>query len=114
MKTVIVQKDNKKLLHLTLSKNWYDKIKNGKKKVEYREYKDYWKSRIIGKDFTHILFRCGYSVKYQLLIAEIKKIYCLESGIFTDLRIEAPVFCIQFDNVEIYHRKVINIKEGIK
>lgn len=36
-----------KILHLTLKKQWFDMIKSGEKKEEYRELKKYWGSRFL-------------------------------------------------------------------
>lgn len=35
-----------KTLHLTLKRKWYDMIKSGEKKEEYREIKPYWAKRL--------------------------------------------------------------------
>ena len=56
----------KKILHLTLKKEWFDEIAMGKKKSEYREDKPYWRKRLIGSDgifkqFDEVHFRNGYS-----------------------------------------------------
>ena len=56
-----------KILHLTLKKKWFDLVASGAKTVEYREFKDYWKKRLMdadGKlrcDFDEVHFRNGYS-----------------------------------------------------
>lgn len=36
----------KKVLHLSVSKQWFDMIKTGEKKEEYREIKHYWRTRL--------------------------------------------------------------------
>lgn len=36
----------KKVLHLSVSKQWFDMIKSGEKTEEYREIKPYWVSRL--------------------------------------------------------------------
>ena len=60
----------KKILHLTLFKKWFDEIKSGKKKFEYREIKPYWTKRLFEenekgnskpKHYDFILFRNGYA-----------------------------------------------------
>ena len=33
------------MLIFPLKKQWYDKIKSGEKKIEYREVKPYWSGR---------------------------------------------------------------------
>lgn len=50
-----------KILHLTLKRKWFDLIASGKKTVEYRKYTPYWEKRLVGKGFTEIHFRNGYS-----------------------------------------------------
>jgi hypothetical protein len=35
-----------KILHLTLKKKWFDLIRSGEKKEEYREIKKYWIDRL--------------------------------------------------------------------
>lgn len=58
-----------KILHLTLKKKWFDMIASGEKKEEYRDIKDYWKIRLIGKSYDAILFSNGYrSDRPQVLI----------------------------------------------
>ena len=39
------------ILHLTLTKNWFDLILSGEKKEEYREIKPYWEKRLNGKTY---------------------------------------------------------------
>jgi len=83
-----------KILDLVLKKEWYDLIKNGDKREEYREIKPYWLTRLFGtiskkdakmycddiekliedinddiilyKGFTHIKFRRGYTNEYVI------------------------------------------------
>ena len=60
----------KRILHLTLKKKWFDLIASGEKKVEYREYKRHWIKRLcevdwegsflFHKQFDEIHFRNGY------------------------------------------------------
>lgn len=55
-----------RILHLTLYKEWFDKIASGEKKEEYREDKSYWQKRLLKPDgfprvFDVIRFRNGYS-----------------------------------------------------
>ena len=39
----------KKILTLTVSKQWFDKIVSGEKTEEYREIKPYWASRLVNQ-----------------------------------------------------------------
>jgi ASC-1-like (ASCH) protein len=54
------------VLHLTLRKKWFDLIKSGEKKIEYREIKPYWTKRLFDENgeavkYDFIIFRNGYS-----------------------------------------------------
>lgn len=58
--------NNTKILHLTLKKKWFDMIKSGEKKEEYREIKPYWINRLAGPNddcvqWDVIIFKNGYS-----------------------------------------------------
>ena len=39
------------MLVLPIKRKWFDMIRSGEKKEEYREIKSYWTSRFIGKEF---------------------------------------------------------------
>lgn len=54
------------ILDLVMKGYWYDKIKIGHKKCEYREIKEYWKKRLFSKPYTHVRFRRGYSKEYMI------------------------------------------------
>ena len=41
---------NKKVLTLTISKEWYELIVAGEKNEEYREIKPYWASRLVNQN----------------------------------------------------------------
>lgn len=67
-----------KILDLVLKKEWFDMIKNGNKREEYREIKPYWTKRLIDKDgnfksFTHVKFRNGYTNNF--VVFRIKDIH---------------------------------------
>lgn len=99
------------MLTFNLKKEWFDKIKSGEKKIEYREYKPYWITRISNyfditfddvdlvmlepkKVTQQICFRCGYNG--EILQAMVKSIR-ITSGLFSDLAIDKPVFAIEFE-----------------
>lgn len=64
----------KKILKLTINKEWFSRILSGEKTEEYREIKPYWAHRLIEghnqgmwvssesyfKPYTHVLFKNGY------------------------------------------------------
>lgn len=52
-----------KTLHLNLKGEYFDEIKSGEKKYEYREYNDYWHNRLVNKEFDKIILMKGYPKK---------------------------------------------------
>jgi len=60
-----------KTLKLTLNKKWFDLIEKGIKTEEYREFKDYWITRLTNgtpayiefKNFDFVEFTNGYNKK---------------------------------------------------
>lgn len=76
----------KKVLTLSVKKEWYDKILSGEKKEEYREIKEYWDKRLydvvksaagfiaVPKPFTHVLFINGYGDDKPRIEKEIESI----------------------------------------
>lgn len=75
-----------KILHLTLKKKWFDMIDSGEKIEEYREIKPYWLTRFkyfcnhedmeheLNYDYTHVLFKNGYSKNAPKILFELKEI----------------------------------------
>lgn len=65
-----MNEETKKILHLPITKEYFDKIVRGEKHTEYREYKLYWITRLMYygfaskkdrfKNFDEIHFRNGY------------------------------------------------------
>ena len=47
-------------LVLNLKKEYFEEIKKGRKKEEYRLCTPYWKKRIEGKSFDRIIIKLGY------------------------------------------------------
>ena len=82
-------------LHLTLTYHWYDEIKSGRKKIDYREKKPYWIKRIDGKKFNQVILQRGYSG--VRMCKKWVKTEILDSGINTDLKIDKPVYAIYFE-----------------
>ncbi len=76
-------KTKKKVLHLTLKKEWFDEILAGTKTLEYREHKQFWISRLMNKDgtFKHydlIHFKNGYNKDAPTMLIEFKGIDIIE------------------------------------
>jgi hypothetical protein len=53
--------DRRSILHLTLERQWFDDIVRGVKDEEYRDLKDYWKTRLEGRTYDIVRFRNGYA-----------------------------------------------------
>lgn len=50
-----------KILDLPLKAQWYLMQESGEKTEEYRDLTSYWCKRLIGKGYTHVRFRYGYT-----------------------------------------------------
>jgi transcriptional regulator with XRE-family HTH domain len=68
------------ILHLTLKKQWFDRIASGEKKEEYRELKEYWSTRLMEagtgkfKKYDVVRFRNGYAKDAPTMDLVCKKI----------------------------------------
>ena len=113
------------MLTFNVKKEWFDKIKSGEKTHEYREVKPYWDRRFLNilysspdtfppqyklryNDYLHffiglpIVFKCGYpkaEEKDKILKAKIKSIKII-NGKDTDLKIDKPVYDIEFELIK--------------
>lgn len=68
-----------KILKVIIKKEWYDLIKSGEKTIEYRDYSDFWISRLENKNgsFRHydlIEFKNGYKANSRKMVTEFKGI----------------------------------------
>lgn len=89
------------MLIFPLKKEWYEKIRNGEKTIEYREVKDYWTKRLFQRfkpleiyKYEFCYFQLGYNpdTRLKATILKIAKV----DGKDTDLRIDKPVYAIYF------------------
>ncbi len=107
------------MLTFNLKKEWFEKIKSGEKTHEYREVKSYWvirfknkfgltnkdiktmfdseKNKIILFSPHYVNIREGYNG--EILMANIVSI-SIKKGLLTDLKIDKPVFDIEFELIE--------------
>lgn len=101
----------KKVLTLSVKKEWFDKIVSGEKKEEYREIKPYWIKRlttncevvydvvaetycgkVLYRPYTHVLFINGYGKNRPRIEKEImgitigkpKKVLCPDKWLDKD------------------------------
>ena len=51
---------DKQTLTLNLKGEYFDAIKGGSKLLEYRLMNDYWKKRLVGRDYENIVICRGY------------------------------------------------------
>jgi len=49
-----------KSLTLNLKQEYFDDIRKGVKKEEYREVKPYWEKRLINKEYEKVIIKMGY------------------------------------------------------
>ena len=52
--------EEERILQLNVERTYFDQIADGEKLEEYRERKDYWKTRLEGREYDVIRFRNGY------------------------------------------------------
>jgi len=57
-------------LHLVLEHKWFDSIAYGKKRVEYRDDTEFWRKRMVDKEY--VVFHRGYS--NTIICFKIRKI----------------------------------------
>ncbi len=82
-----------KVLHLTLKKKWFDMILSGEKKEEYREFKDYWLSRLTeDNSYCQMGFDSGYVIN-----AKEFDVVCFKNG----YQKNAPSFVIECKGIEV-------------
>ena len=113
----------KKVLPLTISKEWFYMIADGRKTEEYREIKPYWASRLVNqnaesgmvgfdefggytavigepeyKPYTHVLFINGYRKDSPRIEKEIESITIgkPKKGLCPDKWLDTEFFIIKF------------------
>ena len=113
----------KKVLTLTVSKQWFDKIVSGEKTEEYREIKPYWASRLVNqqaksgevlfdefggycrvigkleyKPYTYVRFFHGYAKNRPWIEKKIESISIgkPKKGLCPDKWIDTEFFIIKF------------------
>lgn len=47
-------------LFIIIKRKYFDQIKAGAKKEEYREMTEYWSNRLIDRNYDNIIFQAGY------------------------------------------------------
>ncbi len=104
------------MLTFNLKKEWYEKIRSGEKRIEYRELKPYWISRIeneLGEEYKELavhdkivfgilnakpcVLRLGYTKRQMTAVITCIRIV---NGKDTDLRIDKPVYAIHLAEIK--------------
>ena len=62
-------------LKIVIKKEWFDKIASGKKKIEYRDVKPFWQSRLYDangkkRNYDNIEFINGYNVDAKRMVTK--------------------------------------------
>ena len=52
---------------MTLHREFFDAIAEGRKNTEYRDDTAYWRSRLVDRDYSEIVFRNGYAAEAPLM-----------------------------------------------
>ena len=113
----------KKVLTLTVNKEWFSRILSGEKNEEYREIKPYWTSRLVNqkaesgevlfdefggycrvigkleyKTYTHVLFINGYRKDSPRIEKKIESINIgkPKKGLYPDKWLDTEFFIIKF------------------
>ena len=47
-------------LVINIKKKYFNEILNGTKKEEFRKKTKFWETRILNREYTHVVFRNGY------------------------------------------------------
>lgn len=87
-----------KILDLVVTQHWFNLIKSGEKTHEYRVVNS-WK-RITQFDYKKVRFRCGQTTKAtskERCVHGVIKSITETDGKNTDLKINCPVFDIEFE-----------------
>jgi len=82
----------RRVLHLNLHREYFDRIRDGQKYVEYRERTDYWAARLEGREYDVVQFRNGY-------LADAPQITVEFEGIRKVIRQGRPHYAIQLGRV---------------
>ena len=123
LKEAIADLDKKKVLTLTIRKQWFDKIVSAEKTEEYREIKKYWVSRLVNqqaesgdvlfdefggycrvigkleyKPYTYVRFFNGYAKNRPWIEKKIESISIgkPKKGLCPDKWLDTEFFIIKF------------------
>lgn len=59
-------------LFIVVKKEFFEQIRTGEKKYEYRKNTNYWAARLIDRTYKTVLFQCGYHTNAARCLVEFK------------------------------------------
>jgi hypothetical protein len=62
------------VLHLTLKRQFFERIAGGRQPYEHRKVKEYWTKRLEGHQFDEVHFKNGYGRNAPFMRVEVKGI----------------------------------------
>ena len=71
---------HRKVLAMTLNREPFDQIVRGEKKTEYREYKAFWRERLIGIRYDEVHFRNGYAPNAPFMRIQYRGLWIYGTG----------------------------------
>lgn len=77
----------KRILHLPVKAEYFRQIRDGVKPLEYRLQTDYWRKRLVGREYDEIHIKLGYPPAGAL-----DRILIRPWRGFTEVIIEHPLF----------------------
>ncbi len=115
------------MLIFPLKKEWYDKIRSGEKRIEYREVKPYWRRRLntaltekeviklhfFRKTLKELSVPCVLRLGYtsRRMSAVITKIEVV-NGKDTDLHVNNPVYAFHLADVHEMHDCLVCLRKA--
>jgi hypothetical protein len=100
--------NNKKVLMLIVTEEWFDKIWEGNKLHDYRELKPYWSKRLMNRSYDEVHIINGYGGKRPKMIFKYKGYEITKEDAITDLGI-GSFYAIDLSEFIKYE----NINEGL-
>jgi len=91
-----------KTLTLHVKRKWFLEMRSGRKKEEYRELKEYWTKRLVGREYDRLVIMCGYPKKgdyANMLFFNYSGYRIIDDMIHPDTGMRGPVYAIKLGEV---------------
>ena len=87
-------------LFIIVKNQYFQDIVSGNKTREYRRYTPYWISRIVEREYTHIIFQNGYNSAKRVQVSYLGyEVQTLQLDFFGPLPIKLFILKISLDTV---------------